>query len=92
MNLRFNSCEAALILVASLAVSWLRPFLKEDLCGLLAAAILPGRFLPAVGYALSHRLYVQEDFVRPIDQTVLLSVDRVVVHHFEKDTNKEGMC
>ena len=28
----------------------------------------------------------KRSFVRPVDQTVVLCVDRVVVHHREKDT------
>ena len=40
-------------LVTSLAVSWLRPFLNEDPCGLIAAASLPyGFLLPAVACAI----------------------------------------
>ena len=51
-------CAALRILVTSLAVSWLRPFLNEDPCGLFAAASLlclvlacswVCSFLPAVG-------------------------------------------
>ena len=46
------------ILVTSHALSWLRPFLNEDPGGLLTAAVLPCRFLPAVGCALSFLLHV----------------------------------
>ena len=41
-----------LVLVTSLAISWLRPFLNEDPCGLIAAAILPCRFSLPAGTAL----------------------------------------
>ena len=42
------------VLVTSLTTAWLRPFLNEDPCGLLAPASLPCTlFLPAVGQALS---------------------------------------
>ena len=52
-----HPCPCPRILVTSLAVSWLRPSLNEDPCGLFAAAVLFCWFLPAVGYALSHPLW-----------------------------------
>ena len=52
-------CPCPRILVTSLAVSWLRPSLNEDPCGLFAAAVLFCWFLPAVVYALSDPLWVR---------------------------------
>ena len=45
-------------------------FLTLPLCGLAGLSL--------------HVRQLQEDFARPIDQTILLSVDRVVVHNYEK--------
>ena len=36
--------------------------------------------------------FLLEDVGWPIDQTVLLCVDQVVVHHCEKDRVEKGMC
>ena len=48
-------------------------------------------FSSSFTFISSRRRELYEDFVWPIDQTVLLYVDRVVVHHCETD-NVERAC